>query len=167
MTIWAKRRIHNKICACGCGQNFTTRRSKARFLRGHQKKLFLGEKSDKWKGGITIDRGYVFIYSPKHPRQHGNYVKRSRLTMEKKLGRYLEPWEFVHHINGIKDDDRQENLFLTTLFKHNHIHKPLPKNRWSKKYDFCQKCGRNDTAHQAKGMCHNCYIFQRNHQSIP
>lgn len=32
--------------------------------------------------------------------------------MEQKLGRYLLPSEQVHHISGVKDDNRPENLEL-------------------------------------------------------
>jgi len=82
-----------------------------------------GEEHPQFRGW-TKHKGYILIYSPNHPfRDSHNYVKRSRLTIEKHLGRYITRKEIVHHINGIRDDDRIKNLILfQTKSKHRTLH---------------------------------------------
>ena len=72
-----------------------------------------GENAANWRGGKSTIGGYITIYSENHPlRDKRNRIFQHRLVMEQFLGRYLKPEERIHHINGIKTDNRIENLML-------------------------------------------------------
>jgi len=59
--------------------------------------------------GRRVDRnGYVWIRS----FDKGAWVSEHRVVMSESLGRALRKGESVHHINGIRDDNRPENLEL-------------------------------------------------------
>jgi hypothetical protein len=82
------------------------------------------EQTNNWRGGIVKKDGYIFVYSPNHPHKNkANYVYQHRLIMEQYIGRFLKPDELVHHVNGIKDDNRIENLELTTRSYHINVHR--------------------------------------------
>lgn len=63
---------------------------------------------------------------PEHPdADQKGYVREHRWVMEQQLGRPLQKWEHVHHINGVKNDNRPENLVVMTKAAHNAEHAPL------------------------------------------
>jgi hypothetical protein len=49
-------------------------------------------------------------------------IREHRIIMEQHLGRNLEPWEHIHHINGIKTDNRIDNLKLVSAEEHMQEH---------------------------------------------
>ncbi len=80
--------------------------------------IWKGECSHNWnwKGGRYISyHGYVMIHDLTHPNANKDgHVFEHRSVVERHIGRLLKSDELVHHINGIRDDNRIENLQLLT-----------------------------------------------------
>lgn len=76
-----------------------------------------------------LKKGYMYVKAPDHHLADCNgYVKRSKLVMEKKLGRPLLPTEIVHHCDGDKLNDAMENLIVfPSTRKHFAYHKLVPE----------------------------------------
>jgi len=82
-----------------------------------------GKMGGNNKGGRIKDRfGYIQIWKPEHPNAKiAGYIHEHRLVMSEHLRRPLEGSESVHHKNGIKDDNRLENLELMTKRVHRGV----------------------------------------------
>jgi hypothetical protein len=74
------------------------------------------------KGRKKHSAGYIELYCPNHPLSVRSYIFEHRLVMESHLGRFLKSNEQIHHKNGIKDDNRIENLEVLTVSDHGKIH---------------------------------------------
>lgn len=81
-----------------------------------------GASHGNWRGGVHKNNGYVTVYYPEHPQAKNKRVLEHRLVAEKKIGRHLRKNEQVHHVNGIRDDNRPENLVVC---KNHAAHKEL------------------------------------------
>lgn len=123
-----KQRYRAVVLVCeGCGEDFLRNLASHRSQAG--KKTFCtmkcannfykeerrvkGPGHHLWKHGKSSNSGYVRVKCPGHPNAGSqDYVLEHRLVMEQKLGRYLRKNENVHHKNGVRADNRPENLEL-------------------------------------------------------
>lgn len=97
--------------------------------KGKKSPQLSGESHPMWNDGKQINNGYIEIKCENHPfaTRHG-YVREHRLVMEKHLNRFLRSEEVVHHKNGIKDDNRVDNLELFTNHSEHMKHEWESKN---------------------------------------
>ena len=95
------------------------------------------EQAPRWKGGREVRKdGYVLIIAPdNHPypayvdkRTGTKYILEHRWVMEQYLGRYLDPEEVVHHIDGNPSHNDIENLQLFAS-QSEHIRVAHPNQR--------------------------------------
>jgi len=78
-----------------------------------------GDKSLLWKGGrFKSSKGYIMVYAPNNPLSENNgYIREHRLVWFTYNPLTPKDW-VIHHLNGIKDDNRIENLFACSRTRH-------------------------------------------------
>jgi len=116
------------------------------YWTGKERLAMRGAGNPKWKGGnrrIINGRGYICLLLPKYLGL-GAQVLEHRWVMEKHLGRKLRKDEDVHHIDGVKTNNKIENLQVMghsehLAFEWKHHRKrlgPKPNNK------ICELCNK-------------------------
>lgn len=72
-----------------------------------------------WKGGRYLNSGgYVMLYAPEHPRAGSNGYVREHIKIWMDNYGPVTQGHVIHHLNGVKSDNRLDNLALTPIGKH-------------------------------------------------
>lgn len=93
-------------------------------------------RSDSWKSNLRQSRqAWADANALGHRITSSGYVEFTRgpnkgrcehvVNMEQSIGRPLAPNEVVHHVNGIKTDNRLDNLALMDRDEHTRLHRIL------------------------------------------
>lgn len=101
-------------------------------MRGRHRNHARGPSNARWNNGrMRTSEGYIALKVPDdhHLRQAHGYAYEHQLVAEEFLGRRLLPHEVVHHRNGKRDDNRPENLEVTTRSSHAREHGDAPDAR--------------------------------------
>ena len=104
-----------------CCHNCSNRLDKEKHRRRRESRNFMGRTVTQ-EGYIGININFLSqeeqsLFSPMVSRSYP-YIREHRLVMARHVKRPLKSTEIVHHINGIKDDNRIENLKLLSRGSH-------------------------------------------------
>jgi len=98
--LWHQKRDIDRTCSLKCTQSIRLR----------------WDNSPSWNGGKRMNKEYIEIRvrpdDPYYAMANNGYILEHRLVMARRLGRCLEPWEIVHHIDGNRGHNDYSNLEL-------------------------------------------------------
>lgn len=113
----------------------------------------------RWPKRRTHGDGYIDLWKPEHPLARADgYVSEHRFVLHE-AGVEIPPGAHVHHVNGVKDDNRIENLTVLSPADHTNEHigagDVVPNQygghaRWRTSHYVCPSCGSSFRPHVRK-----------------
>lgn len=109
-----------------------------RYVSTGQKRFFCSREC-QWSNHLhakqTTAAGYVLVFIGKRApgASKSGHILEHRKVMQELLGRPLRPEENVHHKNGVRDDNRPENLELWSRSQP-HGQRVEDKIRWAREF---------------------------------
>ncbi len=123
-----KRLTNTSYCSFGCKKLGVFRKFKGLIVKGPRKHV--------WGSGHITKTGYRIISKPNHPNsvkgKRSGQIMEHVFVISEQLGRPLRRGETVHHKNGIRHDNRIENL---ELWSSSHP----PGQRIEDKIEWCKE----------------------------
>ena len=89
----------------------------------------IGRKNPSYKDGTTLaSSGHMLVLRRDHPFCNSNgRVLEHRLVMEEHIGRYLEKYEHIHHVDGNPLNNNINNLYITTASGNSKAHRSFER----------------------------------------
>ena len=117
---------HQPHLCITCGKRIAKSSTFCRTCYFVQRLALPQEQRPNWKGGKRTVQGYVFIRSSSNPGNKG-YKLEHRMIWEKVHDKTLPKDWVVHHLNGIRGDNRPNNLVAMPRQKHHRLHEAMAK----------------------------------------
>ena len=111
---------HPNFCV-DCGKRIIRRSTRCHLCDNKQRtESSRGKNNPNWKGGRSRQSdGYVYVLGKREGRKHRYQLEHIKVW-EEANGLVPTGW-VIHHLNGIKDDNRLENLVALPRKRHSPI----------------------------------------------
>jgi hypothetical protein len=147
-------------CVCGCKKTKPKYTLKGKLASQYISTHYMrGRRPINYKGGYIDKQGYRRIFKPKHRLADSKgYIHEHRYLFEQYYNCCLLKWSHIHHINGIKTDNRIENLEGMINAKHIVLSNTQDKSKW-----YCLYCGSTITYKNIKTGKDYWYKYKNGH----